>query len=283
MKQLFSLFLMLGGLLQLTACQTAAPSPVAAQSTEPEQQNMPLTAPVRVPIYTYEVVNVYPHDASAFTQGLVYYQGALFESTGLNGSSSLRKVSLETGQVMKKVDVPSQYFAEGLALFNGKLLQLTWQNRVGFIYDQETFQQVGTFNYSGEGWGLAHDSKSLILSDGTSQIRFLDPNTFQVQRTITVRDRGQTVARLNELEYVNGEIFANIWYTDRVARINPADGSVVGWIELNGLLTPQDSSRADVLNGIAYDAATNRLFVTGKLWPKLFEIRLKAKRNEIRR
>ena len=283
MKQLFSLFLVLGGLLQLTACQTAAPSPVAAQSTEPEQQNMPLTAPVRVPIYTYEVVNVYPHDASAFTQGLVYYQGALFESTGLNGSSSLRKVSLETGQVMKKVDVPSQYFAEGLALFNGKLLQLTWQNRVGFIYDQETFQQVGTFNYSGEGWGLAHDSKSLILSDGTSQIRFLDPNTFQVQRTITVRDRGQTVARLNELEYVNGEIFANIWYTDRVARINPADGSVVGWIELNGLLTPQDSSRADVLNGIAYDAATNRLFVTGKLWPKLFEIRLKAGRNEIRR
>ena len=283
MKQLFSLFLVLGGLLQLTACQTAAPSPVPAQTTEPEQQNMPLTAPVRVPVYTYEIVNVYPHDASAFTQGLVYYQGALFESTGLNGSSSLRKVSLETGQVMKKVDVPSQYFAEGLALFNGKLLQLTWQNRVGFIYDQETFQQVGTFNYSGEGWGLAHDSKSLILSDGTSQIRFLDPNTFQVQRTITVRDRGQTVARLNELEYVNGEIFANIWYTDRVARINPADGSVVGWIELNGLLTPQDSSRADVLNGIAYDTATNRLFVTGKLWPKLFEIRLKVGRNEIRR
>lgn len=283
MKQLFSLFLVLGGLLQLTACQMAAPSPVAAQSTEPEQQNMPLTAPVRVPVYTYEIVNVYPHDASAFTQGLVYYQGALFESTGLNGSSSLRKVSLETGQVMKKVDVPSQYFAEGLALFNGKLLQLTWQNRVGFIYDQETFQQVGTFNYSGEGWGLAHDGRSLILSDGTSQIRFLDPNTFQVQRTITVRDRGQAVARLNELEYVNGEIFANIWYTDRVARINPADGSVVGWIELNGLLTPQDSSRADVLNGIAYDTATNRLFVTGKLWPKLFEIRLKVGRNEIRR
>jgi glutaminyl-peptide cyclotransferase len=283
MKRLFSLFTVLGGLFWLTACHTPAPMPVAAQSTEPEQQNMPLTAPARVPVYTYEIVNVYPHDASAFTQGLVFYQGALFESTGLNGSSSLRKVALETGQVLKKVEVPSQYFAEGLALFNGRLLQLTWQNRVGFIYDQETFQQVGTFNYTSEGWGLAHDDKSLILSDGTSQIRFLDPNTFQVQRTITVRDRGQAVVRLNELEYVNGEIFANIWYTDRVARINPVDGSVVGWIELNGLLTPQDGSRADVLNGIAYDAATNRLFVTGKLWPKLFEIRLKAGRNEMRR
>ncbi|MBI1763185.1 MAG: glutaminyl-peptide cyclotransferase [Acidobacteria bacterium] len=244
---------------------------------------MPLTAPVRVPVYTYEVVNVYPHDAAAFTQGLVFYQGALFESTGLNGSSSLRKVELETGRVLKKLDVPSQYFAEGLALFNGRLLQLTWQNHVGFVYDQETFQQLNTFSYSGEGWGLANDGKSLILSDGSNQIRFLDPNTFQVQRTITVRDRGQAVARLNELEYVNGEIFANIWYTDRVARINPADGSVVGWIELNGLLTPQDGSRADVLNGIAYDAATNRLFVTGKLWPKLFEIKLKVGRNEVRR
>lgn len=283
MKRIFSLITVLGSLFWLTACQGPAPTPVAAQSIEPEQQDMPLTAPVRVPVYTYEVVNVYPHDAAAFTQGLVFYQGALFESTGLNGSSSLRKVALETGQVMKKIDVPSQYFAEGLALFNGRLIQLTWQNQLGFVYEQETFQQLGTFNYSGEGWGLTHDGKSLILSDGSSQIRFLDPNTFQVQRTITVRDRGQTVVRLNELEYVNGEIFANIWYTDRVARINPANGSVVGWIEFNGLLTPQDSSRADVLNGIAFDAATNRLFVTGKLWPKLFEVRLKAGRNEVRR
>lgn len=279
--RLFSVIIILVGGLWLSACHT--PAPVAAQSTEPEQQDMPLTAPVRVPVYTYEVVNVYPHDAAAFTQGLVFYQGALFESTGLNGSSSLRKVELETGRVLKKLDVPSQYFAEGLALFNGRLLQLTWQNHVGFVYDQETFQQLNTFSYSGEGWGLANDGKSLILSDGSNQIRFLDPNTFQVQRTITVRDRGQAVARLNELEYVNGEIFANIWYTDRVARINPADGSVVGWIELNGLLTPQDGSRADVLNGIAYDAATNRLFVTGKLWPKLFEIKLKVGRNEVRR
>jgi glutamine cyclotransferase len=244
---------------------------------------MPLTAPARVPVYTYEIVNVYPHDASAFTQGLVFHQGFLYESAGHYGQSNLRKVELETGRVLKRAEVPAQYFAEGLALFNGRLIQLTWQERTGFIYDQETFQQLGTFSYTGEGWGLAHDGKSLILSDGTNQIRFLDPNTFQVQRTITVRDRGQAITRLNELEYVNGEIFANIWYTDRVARINPADGSVVGWIELNGLLTPQDGSRADVLNGIAYDSATNRLFVTGKWWPKLFEIRLKAGRNEIRR
>lgn len=283
MKRLFSLVTVLGGLFWLTACQGPAPTPVAAQNTAPEQQDMPLTAPVRVPVYTYEVVNVYPHDASAFTQGLVFYQGVLYESAGHYGQSNLRKVELETGRVLKRVDVPAQYFAEGLALLNGRLIQLTWQERTGFIYDQETFQPLGTFNYSGEGWGLAHDGKSLILSDGTSQIRFLDPNTFQVQRTITVRDRGQAVVRLNELEYVNGEIFANIWYTDRVARINPTNGSVVGWIEFNGLLTPQDSSRADVLNGIAYDAATNRLFVTGKLWPKLFEIRLKAGRNEVRR
>ena len=273
MKRLCSLLVVLGSLFWLTACQASAPNPVAAQSSEPEQQNMPLTAPARVPVYTYEIVNVYPHDASAFTQGLVFHQGFLYESAGHYGQSNLRKVELETGRVLKRTEVPAQYFAEGLALFNGRLIQLTWQERTGFIYDQETFQQLGTFSYTGEGWGLAHDGKSLILSDGTNQIRFLDPNTFQVQRTITVRDRGQAITRLNELEYVNGEIFANIWYTDRVARINPADGSVVGWIELNGLLTPQDGSRADVLNGIAYDSATNRLFVTGQWWLKLFEIR----------
>jgi glutaminyl-peptide cyclotransferase len=267
------------------ACSVARRDEVKAQSSSSEQQAMQLSAPARVPIYSYEIVNVFPHDAAAFTQGLVFHQGVLYESTGLNGQSSLRKVELETGLVLKKLDIPAQYFAEGLALFNGRLLQLTWQNQVGFVYDQESFQQLSTFNYTGEGWGLAHDGHSLILSDGSSQIRFLDPNSFQVQRTINVTDHGRPVIRLNELEYVNGEIFANIWFNDCVARINPQSGVVTGWIELNGLLTPQDTNggRTDVLNGIAYDAAANRLFVTGKLWPKLFEIRLKAGRSEVRR
>ncbi len=284
--RLFNMVAVLGGLLWLTACHSPTPAPVAAQSSEPAQQDISVTAPPRAPVYmtySYEVVNVYPHDAAAFTQGLVFYQGELFESTGLNGSSSLRKVELETGRVLKKLDVPSQYFAEGLVLFNGRLLQLTWQNQIGFVYDQETFQQLGSFNYSGEGWGLTHNGKSLMLSDGTSQIRFLDPNTFQVQRTINVLDRGQPVVRLNELEYVNGELFANIWLTNRIARINPNDGTVTSWIDLTGLLPAPDSARADVLNGIAYDAAGDRLFVTGKYWPKLFEIRLKSARNDVRR
>jgi glutamine cyclotransferase len=267
----------------LSACQLSERAPLAASNSESEQQDMSLPSPVRVPVYTYEIVNVYPHDPAAFTQGLVYHQGVLYESTGLNGSSSLRKVELETGRVLQRTSVPTQYFAEGLALFNGRLLQLTWQNQVAFVYDQQTFQQIGTFNYTGEGWGLAHDGQALILSDGSSQLRFLNPDNFQVQRTLTVRDRGRTVARLNELEYVKGEIFANVWYTDRIARINPANGNLVGWLDLTGLLTPQEGAHADVLNGIAYDAATDRLFITGKLWPKLFEIRVKAAKSEIRR
>jgi len=267
----------------LSGCEVSERAPLAAPNTASAQQDMSLQAPVRVPSYTYDIVNVYPHDPAAFTQGLVFHQGVLFESTGLNGQSSLRKVELETGRVLQRTNIPAQYFAEGLALLNGRLLQLTWQNQVGFVYDLESFQQLSTFNYTGEGWGLTHDGQSLILSDGSSQIRFLDPQTFQVQRTIAVRDRGRAVARLNELEYVEGEIFANIWYTDRIARINPATGAVTGWIEMNGMLTPQERSRADVLNGIAYDPASKRLFITGKLWPKLFEIRLKTAKNEVRR
>ncbi len=282
MRFFCAILLGLSLLASVFSCNLARRDNVKAQSSELTQQDMQLTVPGRIVNYTYEVVNTYPHDSAAFTQGLVFYQGALYESTGLNGASSLRKVELETGRVLKKLDIPAQYFAEGLVLFNGRLLQLTWQNQIGFVYDQESFQQLNTFHYTGEGWGFAHDGHSLILSDGTSQIRFLDPNNFQVQRSINVTDRGRDVVRLNELEYVNGEIFANIWFTDRIARINPQTGAVNGWIDLAGLLSPQDSS-ADVLNGIAYDAATNRLFVTGKLWPKLFEIRLKLKQNEPRR
>ncbi len=266
--------------LVFAACNSGYAVTSKAETQEPNQ----MTAPARVPTYTYEVINVYPHDSEAFTQGLVFHQGALYESTGLNRSSSLRLVELETGKVLKKVDVAAQFFAEGLALFNGRLYQLTWLDHQGFVYDLDSFNRVGDFSYSGEGWGLTRDAQSLIMSDGTSRIRFLNPDTFEVQRVIIVQDNGRDITQLNELEYVKGEIYANIWQTDRIARINPQTGRVVAWINLSGLLSAEDRSRpVDVLNGIAYDEASDRLFVTGKLWPKLFEIKLKLRRNEIRR
>jgi glutamine cyclotransferase len=240
--------------------------------------------PGRVVNYTYEVVQTYPHDPAAYTQGLVYYQGALYESTGLNGLSSIRKVELQTGQVLKKVDVPAQYFAEGLAILNGQAYQLTWQSQRAFVYNLDSFQLLNTLNYPGEGWGLTHDGRSLIMSDGTNQIRFRNPGNFQVERSISVTDGALPVASLNELEYIKGEIYANVWQTDRIARIDPQSGRVLAWINLSGLLTAEDRMRnVDVLNGIAYDEAQGRLFVTGKLWPKLFEIRLKPGQTELGR
>ncbi|HEX8181148.1 MAG TPA: glutaminyl-peptide cyclotransferase [Pyrinomonadaceae bacterium] len=231
-----------------------------------------------VPTYSYEVKHVYPHDTGAFTQGLIFRDRLLWESTGLNGESSLRKVELDTGRVVKKIDVPQQYFAEGMTVFRGRVYQLTWQSQKGFIYDPETFQQLGEFAYTGEGWGLTHDNDYLILSDGTNRLRFLDPATFAVKRTINVSLNGQPVRELNELEYVKGEIYANVWQTDRIMRIDPQTGNVLGVIDLTGLLPAADRTTwTDVLNGIAYDEASDRLFVTGKLWPKLFEIQLVKK------
>jgi len=225
--------------------------------------------------YNYEVVATYPHDPGAFTQGLVFLNNRLFESTGLNGQSTLREDNLETGKVLRQVTVPAEYFAEGLAIIGNKAYQLTWQNHKGFVYDLETFKLEKEFYYDGEGWGLATDGKSLILSDGTSQIRFLDPATFKVQRTITVTLRGHGLKDLNELEYIKGEIYANVWQTPAVVRIDPATGYVTGMIDFSGLLKPSDvQPDTDVLNGIAYDAAHDRLFVTGKKWPKLFEVNL---------
>ena len=233
-----------------------------------------------VPTYGFEIVNAWPHDGGSFTQGLIYHEGAFIESAGQYGESSLRRVEPTTGRVVQKIDVPRQYFAEGVTLFRGKIYQLTWQNHLGFIYDPNTFEQTGTFRYDGEGWGLTHDSESLILSDGTSHIRFLDPETYAVRRTINVNYRGRPVRELNELEYVKGEIYANVWKADRIARIDPQTGRVTGWIDLAGLLpAPERGTDTDaVLNGIAYDERGDRLFVTGKLWPKLFEIRLKEGR-----
>ncbi|HEU4767279.1 MAG TPA: glutaminyl-peptide cyclotransferase [Pyrinomonadaceae bacterium] len=229
-----------------------------------------------VPSFSYEIVNAWPHDATAFTQGLVFLDGKLLESTGQEGDSSLRIVEPQTGKILKKIDVPIPYFAEGIAVLNNKIYQLTWQHRLGFIYDTQNLQKISEFQYSGEGWGLTTDGRSLILSDGSNRIRFLNPDSFQVTKTIAVLDGKKPIGELNELEYVNGEIYANVWHEDRIAAIDPETGRVKAWIDLRGLLQPGDVQDTEaVLNGIAFDQANNRLFVTGKLWPKLFEIKIK--------
>lgn len=225
------------------------------------------------PVVGYDVVKSYPHDPAAFTQGLVYRDGFLYESTGLNGRSSLRKVVLETGKVVQQRAVESRYFAEGLTDWGGQLLQLTWSTNVGFVYDLASFAPRSTFNYPGEGWGLTQDGTRIIMSDGTPALRFLDPVTLREQRRVQVRDRGQPVEDLNELEFVRGLVYANVWTTDRIAMIAPDSGTVVGWLDLSGL-RPR-TPNVDVLNGIAFDAAGDRLFVTGKLWPRLYHIRLR--------
>ena len=224
---------------------------------------------------SYRVVHAYPHDQQAFTQGLVYTDGHLYESTGLTGHSSLRMEDLETGRILQFHEVPSRYFAEGLTDWGSTLIQLTWESHIAFIYDRFSFRVLKTFHYDGEGWGLTHDSKNLILSDGTATLRFFDPATFNEVRRLTVKDHGAPVTQLNELEFIHGQIYANIWHSDRIARISPATGKVLGWIDLSGLLPAnQRSSEEAVLNGIAYDAVHDRLFVTGKLWPKIFEIKV---------
>ncbi len=255
----------------------ALPSPVAAL-TAPAAAN---AAPAELAYYGYQVVNTFPHDPRAFTQGLLFHDGKLLESTGQYNQSSLREVDLATGNVLRKWPVPGQYFAEGLALFDGKLYQLTWKENKAFVYDftgnPQTFHKVGEFSYTGEGWGLTTDGKRLILSDGSATLRFLNPATFAVDHTIRVIEGDRPLEALNELEYVKGEIYANVWKTDSVARIDPASGRVVGMIDFSFLLPEADRTGTDVLNGIAYDPAGDRLFVTGKNWPKLFEVRLKKK------
>jgi len=228
-----------------------------------------------VPLYTYKIIHRYPHDPGAFTQGLEYEDGFLYESTGLYRYSTLRKVDLETGEVVKILRLPDEYFGEGITIFNGQIYQLTWLSKRGFVYDLGTFALRREFQYPTEGWGITHDGQRLIMSDGSSTLYFRDPETFEETGRVTVRDATSPIARLNELEYVRGEIFANIWETDFIIRISPENGKVTGWIDLNGLLPPEDlDDTVDVLNGIAYDEANGRLFVTGKFWPALFEIEL---------
>jgi glutamine cyclotransferase len=231
-----------------------------------------------IPEYGYDVVHVYPHDPGAYTQGLFYLNGVMYESTGLNGQSSVRKVRLETGEVLQKHDIPEQYFGEGIINWKDRLLEITWKSEIGFIYDLNSFAPKGQFMYPGEGWGLTQDGKRIIMSDGTAELRFWDPETLRETGRVTVTDDGRPVDQLNELEWIKGEVFANVYQTNRIARIDPATGKLTGWIDLTGILPPADRFRqVDVLNGIAYDARTDRLFVTGKLWPKLFEIKLVKK------
>ena len=232
-----------------------------------------------VPVYDYEIVHVFPHDPAAFTEGLFYLNGFLYESTGLEGHSSIRKVRLQTGEVLERHEIPGQYFGEGIVNWGSRLIQLTWQSHVGFVYDLKTFKTLGDFHYEGEGWALTQDGTQIFMSDGTSTLRVLNPKTLLPAGMIPVTLDGKPVERLNELEWVKGEIFANVWQTNWILRIDPRDGHVVGLVDMRGLLPAEDTvaGKTDVLNGIAYDAQRDRLFVTGKNWPKLFEIRLKPR------
>lgn len=238
----------------------------------------PAAEPV-TPEYSYQVVHSYPHDTAAFTEGLFYLNGFLYESTGLEFQSTLRKIRIETGEVVQKHDLPGQYFGEGIVNWRDRMIGLTYKSQVGFVYGLDTFAVQRQFTYPGEGWALTQDGTRIIMSDGTPEIRFWDPETLQETGRIIVTDQGLPVKNVNELEWIKGEIYANIWETNRIARIDPRSGKVVGWIDLTGLLTPADMAggQTDVLNGIAYDAQHDRLFVTGKRWPKLFEIKLVKK------
>jgi glutamine cyclotransferase len=224
--------------------------------------------------YSYRIVNVYPHDETAFTQGLLMDNGVLYESTGVRGDSSLRCVELETGEILQFYALPNQYFGEGITIFDDEIIQLTWQSNKGFVYDKESFELLQEFSYSTEGWGITHNGSQLIMSDGTSTLYFLDPETFQKIGQVEVHDNGGAVERLNELECIQGKVYANIWMEEKIAIINPQTGQVEGWVNMTGLQDMENQDASNVLNGIAYDATSDRLFVTGKRRSQLFEIQL---------
>jgi glutamine cyclotransferase len=233
------------------------------------------TSDARAQQVSYEVVSSYPHDPTSFTQGLVWHDGTLYESTGLKGESKLRRLEFPSGKVLKEINLASEFFGEGLALVDGRLIQLTWQSHKGFVYDLDTFRLLQEFAYDTEGWGLTYDGKNLILSDGSSDLFYLDPQTFKRVRKLAVTMNGKPLTELNELEFIEGEIWANVWQTDLIVRIDPSTGRVTSFLNLKGILAPSDKTgREDVLNGIAYDAEHKRIFVTGKLWPRVFEIRV---------
>jgi len=232
-----------------------------------------------IPVFYYEVIHTYPHDPSAFTEGLFYLNGFLYESTGLVGESYVRKVKLETGEIVQQQKIPPQYFGEGIVNWKDRLVQLSYQTQVGFVYDLASFEKKGEFKYPGEGWSLTQDGARIIMSDGTPELRFLNPDTLEETGRLTVTADGGPLKDVNELEWVNGEIYANVWHTDLIAKIKPRSGKVMGWINLVGLWSGSDNQEK-TLNGIAYDSAHDRLFVTGKKWPNLFEIRVTAKSDK---
>jgi glutamine cyclotransferase len=237
--------------------------------------------PPSVPVHGYRVINSYPHDPKAFTQGLAFDADELLEGTGRHGLSTLRLVDLESGRVERQVALPDRLFGEGITVWQDEIVQLTWRSQLGLRFDRSTFALIGRFHVTGEGWGITHDGRKWIVSDGTDTLRFLDPATQQEVGRVRVRDGSRAVTRLNELEFIDGEVWANIWYEDRLVRISPADGRVLGYVDLTGLwpLGERPDAQA-VLNGIAYDAAGGRLFVTGKHWPRLFQIEVVPKRNQ---
>ncbi len=293
-----------GTVAQLVTSDVRRPTKRVSQPQPLEDPTAPALS--EVIHYRYKVIKTYPHDRQYFTQGLVYEDGFVYEGTGLYGQSALYKRNLQTGQTVKTLRLPDKYFGEGITLFGDKLIQLTWQSKVGFVYKKDTFTLLREFKYLGEGWGLTQDGKRLILSDGTATLRFLDPNTYAETGRIVVRDQGRPVASLNELEYVaegpygaqpppavkseesrlrvagpqgpaGPRIFANIWPTDRIVIIDPETGHVTGRLDLSGLWTPpEDEQGESVLNGIAYLPETKHLLVTGKLWPRMYEIELVA-------
>jgi len=255
---------------QLNSC--SVPAYAASPASDLSAVSIGATGTV---LYGIHVVNVFPHDADAFTQGLVFHKGYIYEGTGLAGQSSIRKVDLKTGKILKRQYLPAEYFGEGITIHGNRLVQLTWQSHTGFVYDIKSFRLLRTFSYLTEGWGITCDGNYLIMSDGTDVLRFLDPRTYDVVKQIEVRDRGNPLPNLNELEFVKGEIYANVWGTAFIVRISPRTGRVLGWIDLRELYRYINSGQSvDVLNGIAYDSSGDRLFVTGKCWPHLFEIQL---------
>jgi glutaminyl-peptide cyclotransferase len=236
----------------------------------------PQKAEQTIPILSVKILHAYPHDPHAFTQGLEYFDGFLYESTGETGQSSLRRVDLETGKVMQKTDLAPEYFGEGLTIFRGKIYQLTWLSKIGFVYDLKTFRKLRDFHYYGEGWGLANDGSNLILSDGTNTLRYINPETFEVARTLEIYAGKEAVTNLNELEYIGNDIYSNVWHANRIARIDPRTGQVRDWIDLSAIAEKEQTEPEAVLNGIAYDSARHRFFVTGKNWAHLFEVRIEG-------
>jgi glutaminyl-peptide cyclotransferase len=264
------------GFFTLVGAATLSVMPVRATMQAPAKAAAKAAA---TPEYGYQIVKTFAHDRRAFTQGLEWRAGAIYESTGREGMSWIRKWKLESGEVLQQANLSSQYFGEGITVLNERITQLTYKTEVGFVYEQASMKQLRQFNYGGEGWGLTNDGKQIFMSDGSAQIRVWDPSSLKEIRRITVKDGAKEIEALNELEYIRGEIWANVWLTDKIVRFSPQDGRVTGWVDMSGLLTPAERASTDVLNGIAFDPIGDRIFVTGKLWPKVFEIKLVPKKT----